>query len=352
MIDFEIESRADLARSRAGDNIVEVKSDFAKVAHAAILPAMRSYRTQEIKGEISYTEMKATVQQLCEAVENAFSFICHAQQLLPPKRPMYSHGEAPIVTPSMSISNWREHKANGFTGFPSDQPQQCQAPARSLPSNHPVPPINPIATPNHPITLVTRSTNAPLNPSTPAVNLKAPSNGRMSLVPQTTPAIVPGGRFIMPGFVLRQHMAQPSNPPAEQTSYVVFLGVNKASGVFRTYQEMLAVAPLNFRPRLVESFMNYSAAKNHYLECLHTGVIGLLKEEEGPNTIYIVTKGFEPGVYQKRRHVLQRGLQYRGGEVTYSEGTLSQAKAIFSKWQRLGHVNNLRSNRDFELEYN
>ncbi|KAF9063510.1 hypothetical protein BDP27DRAFT_1200966, partial [Rhodocollybia butyracea] len=92
------------------------------------------------------------------------------------------------------------------------------------------------------------------------------------------------------------------------------------------------------KSRIVSPFMNYDVAVSHYMECLHTGVIDVLKADETPTTFYDVTKGFEPGVYRKRLHVLATGLNWRGGEVTWSEGTSHEVAAVFQRWKDLGHV--------------
>ncbi|KAE9404869.1 hypothetical protein BT96DRAFT_813031 [Gymnopus androsaceus JB14] len=110
------------------------------------------------------------------------------------------------------------------------------------------------------------------------------------------------------------------------------------------------IAPANFPGRLVKSFPTVQAAKSTYQECLQTGVLGLLAQEDTKTTVYIVTKGFEPGVYASRKNALKYGLNWRGGEVTCTDGTVIQAKAIFELWRSLGHVTHLRWDRKFVVD--
>lgn len=51
--------------------------------------------------------------------------------------------------------------------------------------------------------------------------------------------------------------------------------------------------------------------------------------------------------FHVRKNVLAEGLNWRGGEVTSTVGTVSQAKAIFDLWKALGHVTHLRWDRKF-----
>lgn len=93
-----------------------------------------------------------------------------------------------------------------------------------------------------------------------------------------------------------------NNGPA----YVVFIGTNHSSGYFRHFHntaDMLgaeSIAPQSFRGSLVQSFPTVQAAKSTYHECLQTGVLALLAREVTKGTVYIVTKGFEPGVYTSK----------------------------------------------------
>lgn len=48
--------------------------------------------------------------------------------------------------------------------------------------------------------------------------------------------------------------------------------------------------------------------------------------------------------------MLSKGLNWRGGEVTCTESSLSEAKAIFDLWKVLGHVAHLRWDRKFVLD--
>lgn len=124
-------------------------------------------------------------------------------------------------------------------------------------------------------------------------------------IPRSTPAIVPGGHFAMPDFIPRP-LPPPSSSQSRpsqsrcQTAYVVFLGINNSSGVFQKYKDAVKLMPIGFHGGLMRAFMNYNAARSHYLECVYSGVIEVLKADENESTFYIVTKGFEPGVYKKR----------------------------------------------------
>ncbi|KAF9062690.1 hypothetical protein BDP27DRAFT_1368662 [Rhodocollybia butyracea] len=133
--------------------------------------------------------------------------------------------------------------------------------------------------------------------------------------PQTIPQITPGGRFEMPEF-------RPPIPPQASDSiptlpsttapvsstdaFVVFLGINNSSGVFRHYQSTSncvgadSLVPLTFKGGIMMGFMNFDAAVKHFQECLASGVIKLLKAPETAKTVYIVTKGRQPGVYRRR----------------------------------------------------
>ncbi|KAE9399176.1 hypothetical protein BT96DRAFT_776208, partial [Gymnopus androsaceus JB14] len=97
----------------------------------------------------------------------------------------------------------------------------------------------------------------------------------------------------------------------------------------------------SFRARLIKSFPTVQAAQSTYQECVHTGVLALLRVQESQNTVYVVTKGFQPGVYTSRKNALAYGLNWRGGEVTCTNGTVAEAKAIFDYWNSLGQVTRL-----------
>ncbi|KAF9045859.1 hypothetical protein BDP27DRAFT_1243810, partial [Rhodocollybia butyracea] len=97
----------------------------------------------------------------------------------------------------------------------------------------------------------------------------------------------------------------------------------------------------SFKDRLIKGFPNFDAAKDHYQECLMTGVLEILKEDEATDMFYIVRQGFEPGVYTKR-HMLMEGLNYCGGDVRRFCGTLLEAHAAFNLLQSQGLIKRLR----------
>lgn len=51
-----------------------------------------------------------------------------------------------------------------------------------------------------------------------------------------------------------------------------------------------------------------------------------------------------------RKNTLIYGLNWHSGEVTCTEGTVVQAKAIFELWKKLGHVMHLRWDRKFVVD--
>ncbi|KAF9024152.1 hypothetical protein BDP27DRAFT_1438276 [Rhodocollybia butyracea] len=285
-----------LERALAGENYQEIKANFAEIACAAILPAFREFRTEQNHRELDYDDMKYRIQQIYSALENSFDFICDG--LNGSHAAASSASTSPVRAPSSAA--------------PSS--------AFASPARLPAPVSGPAAR--------KRRTQKPAQQPT---------------VPLSLPPIVPGTQFVMPDFAPRPFVPESNNTPA-----FVFLGINKTSGVFCTFAEAEAIAPPRFRDRLLKSFMNYEAAMSHYKECVTTGVIAMLKEDETPNTVYIVTQGFEPGVFQKCQHVLSQGLNYRSGEVTWSKGTLGQASAIFQGWRDLGRVKVLLWKRPFE----
>lgn len=177
----------------------------------------------------------------------------------------------------------------------------------------------------------------------------------------------------MPGFLPRPQQPPLDTPENSGPAYVVYLGQSKSSGFYRRYRNsneelgVESIAPTSFHSRLVKSFPTVQAAESTYQECLQTGVLALLALDETPNTVYIVTKGYQPGVYTSkyvslrlpfssseltscRMNVLAYGLEWRGGEVTCTESTVPNAKAIFELWNALGHITRLRWDRKFVLD--
>ncbi|KAE9392705.1 hypothetical protein BT96DRAFT_797236, partial [Gymnopus androsaceus JB14] len=71
----------------------------------------------------------------------------------------------------------------------------------------------------------------------------------------------------------------------------------------------------SFSGCLLKSFPTVQAAQSTYQECLQTGVLMLLALKKMQNTVYIVTKGFQPGVYTTKKNVLAYGLNWRGGRL-------------------------------------
>ena len=51
-----------------------------------------------------------------------------------------------------------------------------------------------------------------------------------------------------------------------------------------------------------------------------------------------------------RKNALIYGLNWRGGEVTCTDGTVAEAKAIFDYWNSLGQVTRLRWDQPFNLD--
>ncbi|KAE9385583.1 hypothetical protein BT96DRAFT_840543 [Gymnopus androsaceus JB14] len=149
----------------------------------------------------------------------------------------------------------------------------------------------------------------------------------------------------------------PTNHPGNSGPvYVVYLGKGNASGFYHHYDSADdcvgadSIAPPNFHGRLIKSFPTVQAGRSVYKECFQTGILGLLAEPVTKSMVYIVTKGFEPGVYTTKKAMLSHGLNWRGGEATCTEGTVAQATAIFELWRALGHVNRLRWDRKFILD--
>lgn len=110
----------------------------------------------------------------------------------------------------------------------------------------------------------------------------------------------------MPPFVPSRPQDRLDVPENSGPAFVVYLGQNQTSGFFLHYNSKDnvpgadSIAPLNFRGRLIHSFPTVQAAKSTYEECMRTGVLAMLRLQETKDTIYIVTKGFEPGVYMSK----------------------------------------------------
>ncbi|KAE9407664.1 hypothetical protein BT96DRAFT_933099 [Gymnopus androsaceus JB14] len=148
-----------------------------------------------------------------------------------------------------------------------------------------------------------------------------------------------------------QHCAWRMQPPLDLLNlagnsgpaYVVYLGINQSSGFYHRYQDTNSspgaesIAPAGLHGQLLKSFPTVQAVKSAYEECLQTGVLALLREEEMENTVYIVTKEFEPGVYTTKKNVLIEGLNWCSGKVTCTKSTVAQAEAIFELWNALAY---------------
>lgn len=125
-------------------------------------------------------------------------------------------------------------------------------------------------------------------------------------IPRTVPTIVSGGQFPMPLFVAPPPQPRLDIPENSGPAYVVYLGTHNSSGFFRYYRSTNeitgadSIAPSAFSGRLIKSFPTVQAARSTYNECLQTGVLNLLTLVETSETVYIVTKGFEPGVYKSK----------------------------------------------------
>lgn len=110
----------------------------------------------------------------------------------------------------------------------------------------------------------------------------------------------------MPKFLPRPSLPRTDVPENAGPAFVVYFGQDNTSGFFRRYsnsdKELGAesIAPMSFHARLVKSFPTVQAAQSTYQECLHTGVLALLRVPETKNMVYVVTKGFQPGIYTSR----------------------------------------------------
>ena len=125
-------------------------------------------------------------------------------------------------------------------------------------------------------------------------------------MPERLPEIIPGGRFTMPTFIPRPQLPRTDIPENSGPAYVVYFGQDSTSGFFRHYSNSdhelgaESIVPASFRARLIKSFPTVQVAQSTYQECVHTGVLALFRVQESQNTVYVVTKGFQPGVYTSR----------------------------------------------------
>lgn len=154
-----------------------------------------------------------------------------------------------------------------------------------------------------------KAQRAPQKLSPPTSERKIPERKPSSpqpKVPRAIPNIVPGGAFVMPEFGSPYPKPPLDVPENSGPAFVVYLGTNGSSGFFRYFSnadDVLgaeSIAPFSLRGRLIKLFPTVQAARSTYHECLQTGVLAMLARNDTQNTVYIVTKGFEPGVYTSK----------------------------------------------------
>ncbi|KAE9384235.1 hypothetical protein BT96DRAFT_950698 [Gymnopus androsaceus JB14] len=157
----------------------------------------------------------------------------------------------------------------------------------------------------------------------------------------TMPEITPGAHFTMPKFIPCPQLPCTNILENSGPEFVVYFGQDSKSGFFHHYSnsghelDTKSIAPASFHVHLIKSFPTVQAAQSTYQECMHTGVLVLLRVQESQNMV---------------KNALTYGLNWQGGKVTCTDGAVANAKAIFDYWNSLGQVTCLHWDQPFNLD--
>ncbi|KAJ4463181.1 hypothetical protein C8J55DRAFT_567854 [Lentinula edodes] len=193
-------------------------------------------------------------------------------------------------------------------------------------------------------TMPSRRKKSPVcQPSTPSQPAAFTQERFESPAPAIAPAIIPGGRLVLPAAALPSAMlsSQEAAPcPAAQALgpwYIVYHGRDGHQGFFDRFNgvdDELSVKGLTqfYEHRLYKKFDSFQKAWMFWTEVKDSGILGLLRDPPTKGEIFIVTKGALPGVYANRMSLLIEGLAWRGGEVMSGIGKKARFEDVFKQW--------------------